>query len=199
MVSSVDTDLFRACEAVARQVLWRSGAASNDVVETLARKFLVIAEEHQDFVRQQRETDVVISHAVRYIAHVHAIPPMGTDTEWFRDALTVLMELAVPNTGLNQEAAQFLSCVQEGIRDSLADVPVSRSTMRMEDDDAEEVRLMQNAGIAHGVTSDLLDLIEKLFYGDPLTEPDQHFFRLAAVAAPMTRQARHAKSLDQPS
>ena len=199
MVSSVDTDLFRACEAVARQVLWRSGAASSDVVETLARKFLEIAEEHQDFVRCQRETDVVIAHAVRYIAHVHAIPPIGTDTAWFRDALTVLMELAVPNTGLDQEASQFLSCVQEGIRDSLADVPVPRSTMRIEDDDAEEVRLMQDAGVAYGVTSDLLDLIEKLFHGDPLTEAEQRLFRLAAVAAPMTRQARLANGLDKSS
>jgi hypothetical protein len=159
-------------------------------VETLAGKFLTIAEEHQDFVRRQRETDVVIAHAVRYIAHVHAIPPSGTDMEWFRDTLAVLMELAVPNSGLDEEAARFLPCVQEGIRESLADVPVSRSAMRIEDSDAADIRRMQDAGLEHGVASDLLDLIEKFFHGDPLTEEDQRFFHLAALAAPITRQAR---------
>ena len=191
-----DTDLFIACKAVAREVLWRNGAASNDVVETLAGKFLAIAEEHQDFVRGQRETDVVIAHAVRYIAHAHAIPPSGTDTKWFRDSLAVLMELAVPNRGLDEGAARFLPYVQEGIRESLADVPVSRNSMRIEDEDAANIRRMQEAGTEHGVASDLLDLIEKLFHGDPLTEEDQRFFHLAAVAAPMTRQARIANGMD---
>ena len=196
MIASVEADLFSACKTVAKQVLRQNGAASSDVVETLAGKFLAIAEEHQDFVRKQRETDVVIAHAVRYIAHVHAIPPMGTDIQWFRDALAVLMELAVPNTGLDEEAAQFLSYVQEGVRESLAEAPVSRSTMRIEDEDAAEIRRMQDAGIEHGVASDLLDLIEKLFHGDPLTEMDQRFFHLAAIAAPMTRQSRVAKGLE---
>ncbi|PWF23220.1 hypothetical protein [Corticimicrobacter populi] len=196
MAASVEIDLFNACKEVARRVLWQNGAASSDVVETLAGKFLAIAEEHQDFVRKQRETDVVIAQAVRYIAHVHAIPPAGTDTQWFRNALAVLMELAVPNTGLDEEVAQFLSYVQEGIRESLANVSVSRSAMRIEDEDAAEISRMQDAGIEYGVTSDLLDLIEKLFHGDPLTEADQRFFHLAAVAAPMTRPKRAAKGLE---
>jgi len=198
MVEPFDTELFDACKAVAREVLWRNGAASNDVVETLAGKFLAIAEEHQDFVRKQRETDVVIAHAVRYIAHVHAIPPSGTDTGWFRDTLAVLMELAVPNTGLDEEPAQFLYNIQEGIRESLAEVPVSRNTMRIENEDAAAIRRMQDAGIEHGVMSDLLDLVERLFHGDPLTEEDRSFFYLAAVAAPLTRQARIAEGVDKP-
>lgn len=32
-------DLFRACEEVARTVLWRQGEHSTDVVETLAQRF----------------------------------------------------------------------------------------------------------------------------------------------------------------
>lgn len=90
MENTHEVDLFNSCIAVAREVLWKNGAASSDVVETLAQKFLAIAEDHQDFVRRQRETDDVIAHAVQYIAHVHAIPPAGTDTAWFHQTLSVL-------------------------------------------------------------------------------------------------------------
>lgn len=190
MAERTPDDLELACREVARQVLWQNGAASTDVVETLAVKFLAIAEEHQDFVRRQRESDDVIAHAVQYMAHVHAIPPSGTDTTWFRHTLSTLMELAVPNTGLTAEASRFLPCAQEGIRESLADVPVSRRSTRIEDEDAKMLKRMQDAGVEHGVASDLLDLLERLYHGDPLGEEDQRFFYLSSVAAPLTRTER---------
>ena len=190
MTEDAINDLEQACRDVAREVLWKNGAESADVVETLASKFLAIAEEHQDFVRQQRESDDVIANAVRYIARIHAIPPSGTDTRWFAHTLHVLMELAVPNSGHTESSAPFLVNVQEGIRESLADVPVPRSITRIEDEDAATVRRMQDAGVEHGVTSETLDLLEKLYYGDPLQPEDKRTFYLAAVAAPLTRQAR---------
>jgi hypothetical protein len=108
------------------------------------------------------------------------------------------MEVAVPNAGLTEEAARLLPCLQEGIRDSLADVPVPRETLRIEDEDAESIRRMQDAGVEYGVASDLLDLLEKLYHGDPLTEEDQRTFYLSSVAAPMTRRARIAEGVDKP-
>lgn len=197
MTNTPEADLFSSCIAVAREVLWRNGAASSDVVETLAQKFLAIAQEYQDFVRRQRETDNVIAHAVQYIAHVHAVPAAGTDTSWFRQALSVLMELAVPNAGLTEDAARLLPCIQQGIRESLSDVPVSRNVMRLVDEDAARIRRLQNAGTEHGIASEILDLLEKLFHGDPLTQEDERFFYLAAVAAPVTRQERQAHGLDK--
>lgn len=190
MTGQEPTDLELACREVARAVLWNKGTASTDLVETLALKYLAIAEDHQHFVRQQREDDDVIANAVRYIAHVHTMPPHGTDTAWFSNALSVLMELAVPNTGLTETAAMFLPNVQEGIRESLADVPVSRLTMRIEDDDASFLRWIQDAGVQYGAVSDLLDLLEKLYHGDPLHPEDQKTLYMAAVAAPLTRKAR---------
>lgn len=184
------SDLEQACREVAKEVLWRNGAASADVVETLAAKFLTIAAEHQDFVRRQRESDAVIANAVRYMAHVHAIPPSGTDTRWFAEVLHVLMELAVPNTGLTEPSAAFLVNVQEGIRESLANVPEPRALTRIEDDDAATLKRMQDAGIEHGAASDMLDLLEKLYHGDPLQPEDKRMFYLAALAAPLTRHAR---------
>jgi len=190
MTDPIPNELELACGEVAKQVLWQNGALSSDLVETLACKFLTIAKEHQDFVRRQRESDDVIAHAVQYIAHVHAIPPNGTDTGWFRNQLSPLMEMAVPNAGLTEAAAQFLPCVQEGIRESLAQVAVPRETTRIEDEDAEVLRRMQDAGVEHGVSSSLLDLLERLFHGDPLSEEDKRVFYLAAVAAPLTRNLR---------
>jgi len=184
------SDLEQACREVAREVLWKNGASSTDVVETLGAKFLVIAEGHQNFVRRQRESDDVIANAVRYIARVHAIPPSGTDTRWFADVLHVLMELAVPNAGLTEDSAAFLGNVQEGVRESLAGVPMPRSVTRIGEEDAEMLQRMRDAGVEHGVASSLLDLLEKLYHGDPLEEEDQRMFYLASIAAPLTRHAR---------
>lgn len=184
-----NTPLYRACIAVAHNVLWRNGATSSDIVETLAQKFHAIAEEHQDFVRKQREHDDVIADAVEYIAHVHALPT-GTDTQWFRNQLAALIEVAVPNTGLSEDAAKLLPHLQEGIRESLADVPVRRSALRIEDDEAKEIHRLEEAGVEHGAVSDLLDLVERLYHGDPLSVEDKRLFQVAALAAPITRQAR---------
>jgi hypothetical protein len=197
MTESTEVDLFDACKAVARVVLWKNGAASSDVVETLARKYLTIAEEYQDYVRRQRESDDVIAYAVQYIAHVHAIPPSGTDTEWFRHTLSTLIEVAVPNTALSESSARLLPCLQEGIRDSLADVPVTRGSLRLEDEDAVTVRRMQDASMEYGVASELLDLLEKIYHGDPLSAEEQRCLCLASVSAPLTRQARLAAGMDQ--
>ena len=187
-------NLFVACTAVARQVLQKNGTASSDVVETLAQKFLAIAEDHQDFVRRERESDDVIALAVQYIAAVHAIPPSGTSTEWFHITLSTLMEVAVPNSVLDADSGKLLPCLQEGIRQSLAQLPVSRSSIRIEDEDAKTIRRMQDAGVEHGCTSDLLDLLERLFHGDPLSEEDQRLFFLSAMAAPITRNAREQET-----
>lgn len=184
------SDLEWACREVAREVLWKNGASSTDVVETLGSKFLDVAKGHQNFVRQQRESDDVIANAVRYIARVHAVPLSGTDTRWFADALQVLIEIAVPNAGLTEESAAFLSNVQEGIRESLAGIPVSRTVTRIDEDDAETLQRMRDAGVEHGVASSLLDLLEKLYHGDPLAEEDQRMFYLASIAAPLTRHER---------
>lgn len=193
---SVMPGLMAACKEVARQVL--SGpASSSDLVETLALQFYRIAEDHQDFVRRQREDDDVIEHAVRYIAAVHATPSCGTDAAWFQCKLGAILEIAVPNAGLCEESAKLLPCLQVGIAQALADVPVSRNSVRIEDDDAKELKALERAGVEWGCVSDMLDLVERLYHGDPLTESDLRFYRLYALAAPLTRQARIDAGLAQ--
>lgn len=192
---SVMPGLMAACKEVARQVL-PGPAASSDLVETLALQYYRIAEDHQDFVRRQREDDDVIEHAVRYIAAVHAIPPYGTDTAWFQCKLSAILEIAVPNSWLSEESAKLLPCLQVGIAEALADVPVSRNSVRIEDEDAKELKSLERAGVEWGCVSDMMDLMERLYHGDPLDESDLHRYRLYALAAPLTRQARIDAGLD---
>ena len=184
------------CMYLARQVLWKQGGNSSDVVETLAAKFLGIAEDYQQFVRQERESDDVIAYAVRYVADTHAIPPMGTDTSWFLTAMEVLMQLAVPNKGMTQESAELLHCLQQGIASALASAPTSRQEMRIDDEDAEQLKRLEAAGCEWGLVSDLLDLLEKLQHGDMIDEDGRRLMRNAAMAAPLTRHARREAGME---
>jgi hypothetical protein len=184
------------CRYLARQVLWKQGGSSSDVVETLAARFLGFAKEYEQYVREERESDDVIAHAVRYLADTHAIPPMGTDTGWFVTAMEVLMELAVPNKSITPEAAAVLPCLQQGIGQAIARAPITRDEMRIEDEDAEQLKRLEDAGCEWGLVSDLLDLLEKLQHGDMIDEGGRRLLRNAAMAAPLTRRARLDGGMD---
>lgn len=189
--------LENACEYLAERVLNGKGAISSDVVETLGQSFLSICEEHQDHVRRNREGDDVIENAVRYLADVHAIPPMGTGTAWFSNSMNVLIELAVPNGTLDSHAAKVLPQIQEGIMQSLVEAQISKAAVRLDDKDAKDVKLFEVAGTQFGLVSGLLDLVEMLYHGDPLDEDSNRLFLVAATAAPMTRRARIVAGLDK--
>lgn len=189
--------LFLACEEVARTTLWRQGERSNDVVETLAQNFYRIACEHREFVRQNCDTDDVIENAVRYLARIHAMPPSGTDTRWFSTSMEVLIQLAVPNAGNDEVSAKYLNDAQRGIIHALGDVPVSRELARVTDADAELLSRLVDAGCEHGIATEVFDLVDRLYHGHWLDEDDMRFFRLIAMAAPLTRQRRRDEGIDK--
>lgn len=108
-----------ACLELAKQVLWSSKGTSSDIVETLAGKFQDEALHHVDFIAGQDRDPNILTRAIHYLAEAHAIPPMGTDISWFREMLSCLVELAVPNSGLTRRGAEFLKDVQVGITDSI--------------------------------------------------------------------------------
>ena len=134
------TGLSAACTYLAKTVLQGNGAYSNDVVETLANKFIGVCEEHQDWVRRNREGDEVIENAVWYLADVHAIPPMGTNISWFSDAMGLLLELAVPNSGQTNNSVKILPQLQEGIAQSIATMPITAGELRLEDSETKMIK-----------------------------------------------------------
>ncbi len=189
--------LSAACTHLARQVLYGNGSESKDVVETLAGKFLDICKQHQHYVRCSCESDDVIENSVWYLADVHAIPPMGTSTSWFSEAMSVLIELAVPNAALGANSARVMPQIQEGIAQSLANAPLSKEDVRLDDDDARTIKFFESAGSEFGIVSDLLDLVQRLYNGDPLDADAKRLFQVASLAAPLTRRARIESGIDK--
>lgn len=121
LVVKLDTDALKsACYEVARNTKWATHPVDTDDIKRLADELYQISSQQAEFVAgESREPDLV-SRAVRYLAHTHAIPPMEDDTRWFGDMLEALLELACPTTGMTWEAAAFFYDIETGITVSRA-------------------------------------------------------------------------------
>lgn len=148
-------------------------------------------------MRRNCDSDEVIENAVRYMARVHALPPSGTDTRWFDTTLSVLIEIAVPNTGIDELSGKYLYDAQRGIIRALGDVPVTRQSARITDEDAQLLSKLTDAGCEHGVALDVYDLVDRLYHGYWLEDDDMHFYRMISMAAPLTRQRRLDEGTDK--
>jgi hypothetical protein len=118
-----EQDLQDACLDLARVVLAAGHSqVSNDILETLADRFhREVADFAPGIARAGRDPNL-LTRAVHYIIDAHALPLMGTDLEWFRQALVCLVELAVPGIALSDKGGAFLRDVQLGIEQSLGDL-----------------------------------------------------------------------------
>jgi hypothetical protein len=118
-----DPALQDACLDLARVVLAAGHSqVSNDILETLADRFhREVADFAPGIARAGRDPNL-LTRAVHYIIDAHALPLMGTDLEWFRQALVCLVELAVPGIALSDKGGAFLRDVQLGIEQSLGDL-----------------------------------------------------------------------------
>lgn len=183
-----------ACMHFLRVVLWRQGAASNDIVDTLAVELAKKIEHLAEWCQEQRGDTKVLSRAISYLATHHDGPWKGPD--WFVDSLHILIEIAVPNTGLDNTTAEFLVDMQRGISQSQQNAPTARESLRVTDEVARDVRVLQEAGCEYGLVSSLLDLNEAIFHGDVLTESQNGLLLTAAAAAPFARQERLFRKID---
>lgn len=118
-----EQDLQDACLDLARVVLAAGHSqVSNDILETLADRFhREVADFAPGIARAGRDPNL-LTRAVHYIIDAHALPLMGTDMEWFRQALVCLVELAVPGIALSHKGGAFLRDLQVGIAQSLGDL-----------------------------------------------------------------------------
>ena len=110
--------LSAACYDVAKQTLWRRGPVSMDQIQSLAERLRGIAMDFPDFVAGQGRDPNLVVRAIRYMAHVHAIPPMGDDTQWFYEVLHALVEVACPNAVVGADDVAFLDDLARGIAES---------------------------------------------------------------------------------
>lgn len=117
MVTSLNRNaLKRSCLEVAKSIAWRNGPV-NDVVSASFTEILYQeALFYEDFVVNQGGDPNMITRAVSYLAHAHAIPPTGVDISWFREKLSTLIELACPNCASRSEDEQLYRDIENGIR-----------------------------------------------------------------------------------
>lgn len=112
-----------ACQELARVVLAAGQPqVSNDILETLADRFFREVVDFAPGVARAGRDPNLLTRAVHYLNDAHALPLMGTDMEWFRQALVCLVELAVPGIALSENGGAFLRDVQMGIEQSLGDL-----------------------------------------------------------------------------
>jgi hypothetical protein len=115
--------LREACAELAHIVLAASQPqVSRDILETLAGRFALEAADFALLVASAGRDTTLLTRAVYYLIDAHALPLMGTDTEWFRQALSCLVELAVPGIALSPRGAAFLHDVEMGIAQSVQDL-----------------------------------------------------------------------------
>ncbi|MGH9548085.1 MAG: hypothetical protein ACRD3W_01875, partial [Terriglobales bacterium] len=76
--------LYAACRAVAEQTLWkttREKKTTKKEIEALTERFYTSTIVHLDFIIEQHRDPNLLVRAVRYLAHTHALPPMGKDSK----------------------------------------------------------------------------------------------------------------------
>lgn len=112
-------ELQQACFDIARTTKWALKPVDATEITAVADKLYDIAKGQ---VSPELGIDILlITRAVRYLGQVHAIPPMDADTSWFLDMLRVVLEIARPNTGVEQANKEFLRDMLQGIGRSLSD------------------------------------------------------------------------------
>lgn len=117
MSPPLDRDRLRlACREVARNIESRRGPVSDAVASAFAEVLIEEALFYEEYLLGQDRDPNVSTSAINYLAHVHAIPPMGVDVSWFRDSLAVLIELACPNAAGSRQDEQLYKEIERGIQ-----------------------------------------------------------------------------------
>ncbi len=113
MSSQDDEELKSACFDLARTTKWSQKPIDAQLLSSLAEKLEKIA---RDFLNEPLERDIpLIVKAIRYLNHVHAMPPMDDDTMWFYNMLSVVVEIARPNIVVDERGKPFLKEMKQGI------------------------------------------------------------------------------------
>jgi hypothetical protein len=110
--------LAAACFNLARTAKWTQKRIDATEITALANRFEAIARSR---VTESLGIDgALLARAVQYITQAHG-PPFGDDTLWFEFMLSAVVEVARPNSGLDQDGQAILHDMLDGIQSSLAE------------------------------------------------------------------------------
>jgi hypothetical protein len=111
-------ELETACLEMARVVKWVRKPIPVSDLTNFSTQLVTIS---GAFVSEELEIDEpLIARAVRYLANVHAMPVMDEDTRWFSEMLRAVLEIARPNTMVDDDNKEFLRDLLQGIERSLS-------------------------------------------------------------------------------
>jgi hypothetical protein len=120
-------DLEWACFELARTTMWGPKPLDSEETSNLAAHFLEIAKSRIFISDNVRIDTPLITRAIHYLRQAHGMPMDKNDAGWFSSMLTALLEVARPNTVLDDRGQEFLKDMREGI-DSL--LSMSKPTQR---------------------------------------------------------------------
>ncbi len=116
------TVLESACRTVAKNCMWQRQPVDQSSVDALGRRFADIAQNYAEYLSLQDQDPNIVIRTVRYIDPHHG-EPHGDRTDWFHEALDVLVELVCPNTAPNDDSERFYKDVEFGIAVTRRDSP----------------------------------------------------------------------------
>ena len=119
---AIDDDLQAACYEVARTTMWDRRPVDVDDIRRVAESFYREAKDQVDYLERMNYPPVFVVRAVRYLGSTHAIPPMRDDVHWFHDMLSLLVELACPNSGSSSRDVMFYRELVHSLTDTLAEI-----------------------------------------------------------------------------
>lgn len=115
--------LRAACQEVAKSTLWQAPEPydigdiidSDQIARTVEAYVAEARRQAQDLAEAGHDPNIV-TRAVVYLAHEHAIPPMKEDLRWFRNALDVLIRLVNPLAPPTRAAAWIMNDLYSAVR-----------------------------------------------------------------------------------
>ncbi|WP_223246938.1 hypothetical protein, partial [Sulfuriferula thiophila] len=113
--------LTSACFEVARSIRWKDNQVDEVLAKAYVELYFNVAIQHEEYLTGQGRDPNIIVRAVRYIAHKHSIPPMEGDIKEFSSMLDILIELACPNSVVDQNQELFFKDIEEGIQVARSD------------------------------------------------------------------------------
>ena len=112
------TNLMDACYQMARTTMWTQRPVDAGLIQSVARSLYDVALDHEDYIVEGGRDPNLLCLCVEYLEATHAIPSMKDDTHWFADMLSVLIELAIPNTSVSAQSEGLFREIEAGIADS---------------------------------------------------------------------------------